>query len=447
MERKLMKKLVKWKEKLGRKPLILEGARQVGKTYLLREFGKRYFDNVVYLSFYNADQEILGWFNGSLDPRRLISQISLKFNLDITPHKTLIIFDEVQEVPRALTALKYFNENAPEYCVAAAGSLLGVAMHSEVSFPVGMVDVFYLEPLDFEEFLWAQGLERITEHLHSHPLNPKVSFTTELADAYREYIAVGGMPEAVKTWIQTGSIEAVNQVLEDILNTYTNDFGKHAAPAEVEKIKYVWHSLPSQFAKPNHKFMYGVVKSGARAREYEFAIQWLVDAGLLRKVYLTSSGDKVSLKMYQDLKSFKLYAIDIGVLRVLAELDPAVIIGDDEIFSQSGGAFAEQFVLQQLSAQGKKDMYYWVGGDTSDEGVKSQSEIDFLTTLRGKYIVPIEVKSGKNVYAKSLKVFREKYQPKLAVRFSLVKREYNAGLLNIPLYESFLFTELADSFL
>ena len=312
-------------------------------------------------------------------------------------------------------------------------------MHKNVSFPVGMVDMFQLDPLDFEEFLWAQDLKRISEHLRQQLVSPKVSFASELKDAYREYLAVGGMPEAVQSWVAAGNIKKVNQILSNILSTYANDFGKHADPAMSEKIKYVWNSLPSQFAKPNHKFMYGVVRPGARAREYELAIQWLVDAGLVRKVYLTSSGNKISLKMYQDLKSFKLYAVDIGVLRTLAELDPAAIIGDEEIFSQSGGAFAEQYVLQQLNALGKKDLYYWVGGDTSDKGVKSQSEIDFVTTLGGKYIVPIEVKSGQNVYAKSLKLFRNKYQPKLAVRFSLLAREYNNGLLNIPLYESFLF--------
>lgn len=434
-----MEDLVEWRSRRGRMPLILEGARQVGKTYLLKRFGDDYFDNTVYVNFDNPDADITELFAGKVEPKRIVEFLSLKYATTIDPDNTLIIFDEIQENTRALTALKYFNESASEYHIVASGSLLGIALHSGTSFPVGQVDHLRLEPMDFEEYLWALGKEEKADYIRENPEDKQITFGDELKDDLYHYLSIGGMPKAVLEWTTQHDFESVERILHAILADYQNDFTKHNDNTTAEKMRYVWQSIPSQFAKENHKFVYGVAREGARAREYEFAIQWLVDAGLVRKVNLTSSGRHLPLSAYQDLRVFKLYLLDVGLLRVLSKLSPSAIIGNDDVFRQYGGAFAEQYVLQQIQTRGRRDdVFYWTGSQIS--------EIDFVTTYADN-VVPIEVKSGENVRAKSMRVFRDEYDPKLSVRFSMLPLEYNKGLLNIPLYNTFLLDGLAERYL
>jgi predicted AAA+ superfamily ATPase len=431
MKRKMLDELITWKASKNRKPLILEGARQVGKTYLLKEvFGAGYFENMVHVNLQNPSRELIELFDGAIDPKRIITAIELLYGIDIYPEKTLLIFDEIQEVPHALTALKYFCEDAPEYCVAAAGSLLGIFLHEGTSFPVGKVNTLKLEPMDFEEFLWANDREKLTEYKLAEP--DDIKFTEILSDLLKEYMFVGGMPEAVQNWVNEHSVEEVEKIQESIVTYYRRDFSKHTDGTTAIRIRQVFDSLPAQFAKRNDKFFYGLVRSGARAREYEMAIEWLIDAGIVRRVTKVSRGDKLPLKAYEDRQSFKLYFVDLGLFRHLANIPSGVIMTKNAIFNEFNGLVAEQYVLQQLP---DFTLYCWI----SD----SESEVDFVTQI-GDNIVPIEVKSGENVHAKSLKVYREKYKPTLAVRFSLRERELNAGLLNIPLYESFLFTKLVE---
>jgi predicted AAA+ superfamily ATPase len=349
-------------------------------------------------------------------------------------------------MPKALTALKYFAEDASQYAIVSAGSLLGVALgHQGISFPVGKVDFLRLEPMDFEEFAIALGEKQKIEDIRKSLNNKEpLLFKEELKDAFRQYLAIGGMPEAVDLWIKTKDIKEVDRILVSILSSYKDDFGKYSNPALSNKIEQIWNNIPAQFAKENHKFIYGVVRESARARDYEFVISWLVNSGLAHKVHLCGVGDKLPLSAYQNINDFKLYVVDIAILRVLSKLDSGLVIGADAIWSQFGGAFAEQFVLQQLFSQGLDAQYYWVGGISDESKIKKgRSEVDFLVATKNS-IIPIEVKSGENVKAKSLRVFRDKYNPKLSVRFSLKDLQYNEGLLNIPLYMSFLFQDLIE---
>lgn len=434
MQRELMLNLRKWKDSSTRKPLIIEGARQVGKTYLLRKFGAHYYDSVVYVNFDRIDPDIQELFAGSIQSGRIIDFLSVKYATAIKPETTLIIFDEVQEVPRALASLKYFAEDAPEYHIVAAGSLLGVTLHPGTSFPVGKVDFLRLEPISFREFCWALGLtEKMNytaadiEHLNH--------FKNDFTDAFWQYMAVGGMPKAVMCWLETKDMRQVDDVLQNILHSYRNDFSKHTDPTQAERMNLIWQSIPAQFAKENRRFIYGLARPGARAREYEMSIAWLVDAGLLRKVYHTSRGDQMPLAAHKDIQTFKLYLLDIGLLRVLSGLSSGDLIGTDDLFRQFSGMFAEQFVLQQLSSH---SLYYWTSG--------AQSEVDFVMQEKGR-IIPIEVKSGLNVKGKSLRVYREKYTPELAIRLSMKDYEYNSGLLNMPLYQIWLFDQLVGLYI
>ncbi|MCL2131384.1 MAG: AAA family ATPase [Lentimicrobiaceae bacterium] len=430
MERKLMSDLLKWKDKKGRKPLLLEGARQVGKTYLLKDFGKRYFKNIAYINFQNPSVELIDLFNGSIEPKRIIIMLELFLNIKISPSETLLIFDEVQEVPRALTSLKYFYENTPEYHIAAAGSLLGIFLHKDTSFPVGKVNTLKLEPMDFEEFLWANQRENIVNFLKSNPF--ETTFDEILSDLFKQYLYIGGMPEAVTDWIENQNVENINLIQEEILNNYRKDFIKYTDNTTAIRIRQVFDSLPAQFAKKNDKFLYGAVKSGARAREYEMAIEWLIDAGIVRRVNQVSCGDKIPLKSYANPSAFKLYFVDIGLFRHLAEIPMEVINSKTAIFAEFNGLAAEQFVLQQLA---KYTLFYWTGGE--------ESEVDFVMQY-GAEIVPIEVKSGTNVKARSLKIFRETYSPKISVRFSLKNTRLDNDLQNISLLNVFLFEVLLD---
>ncbi|MDR3245350.1 MAG: AAA family ATPase [Prevotellaceae bacterium] len=425
MQRKLLTKLVEWKSSKSRKPLLLEGARQVGKTWLLKEFGRQYYKNVAYINFQNPSVELVDLFNGSIEPKRLVTMLGLFLSMEISPSNTLLIFDEAQEVPRALTSLKYFCENAPEYHITVAGSLLGIFLHKGTSFPVGKVDTLKLEPLDFEEFIWANKRERISEYLKSNLF--ETSFNEILSDLFKQYLFIGGMPEVVSDWVENHSFSKIDVIQEQILNNYRNDFSKHTDNTTAIRIRQIFDSLPAQFAKKNDKFLYGTIKSGARAREYELAIEWLLDAGLVRRVNQVSCGNKIPLKAYSNSSAFKLYFIDVGLFRHLAEIPSDVVINKNTIFDEFNGLIAEQYVLQQLA---KYNLFYWTGIEIS--------EVDFVIQY-GSGIIPIEVKSGINVRAKSLKIFREKYSPKLSVRFSLRDTKYNDGLLNITLSHSFLF--------
>jgi predicted AAA+ superfamily ATPase len=440
MERILMSELYAWKLEDKRKPLLLEGARQVGKTYLLKEFGKRYFKNVAYINFQNPGKEIVDLFSGAIDPKRIVTMLELFIGMTISPKDTLIIFDEIQEVPRALTSLKYFFENASDYFVVAAGSLLGIFLHKETSFPVGKVKTLKLEPMSFEEFLLANDKKKIIEFLKADIIRElattstsalyESSFKEVLSDLFKQYIVVGGMPEVVADWVENHNIERINEIQGEILKNYRSDFSKHTDNTTAVRIRQVFDNLPAQFAKKNNKFLYGTIRTGARAREYEIAIEWLIDAGIVRRVHQVSCGDKIPLKSYINQAIFKLYFIDVGLFRHLAEIPINVVIDREEIFKEFNGLIAEQYVLQQLA---KYNLFYWTSGETS--------EVDFIMQY-GSEIIPIEVKSGMNVKAKSLKLFRDKYKPKISVRFSLMNSKYNDGLLNISLEHSFLFETL-----
>ena len=431
MKRKLYDELVKWKISKDRKPLLVQGARQVGKTYLLKEFAKNEYKQVVYLNLDAEKERFELLFKDSIKPADIIPRLETLLGIKIDAGDTLLIFDEIQEIPRALTALKYFCEDAPEYHVAASGSLLGVALSEGTSFPVGKVDILELAPLDFEEFVLATGNERFLDTIDNLDI-----FSDKLEELFREYLIVGGMPEAVANFIENHDYTKVNQIQNTILLAYLNDISKHTDTTTATRIHQIWESLPAQFAKRNEKFMFNVIREGARAREYELAVQWLVDCKIVRKVNRLKTGDKLPLKAYVDPTAFKLYFLDIGLLRHLASISNEAILNGDALFKEFNGLFAEQFVLQQMGEQ--HTLYYWSSG--------ASAEVDFVTEIQGN-IVPIEVKSGTNVKAKSLKVFRENYQPKLSIRFSMLPLEYNQGLLNLPIFLAGMSKEYTSRYL
>lgn len=426
MYRKIIEDLKKWKNKKDRLPLILRGARQVGKTWILQEFGKECFDDVLYINFENAGS-IADLFEENIKPKRIIEYLSAYHHKKIEPQKTLIIFDEIQEFPRALTALKYFAEEIPEYAICCAGSLLGVFLHDKVSFPVGKVDFLELQPLDFEEFLIANDEMQLINIIKENKLEQLPSLITDkLKDYLKKYFVIGGMPRAIKTWIEEKDFELVESVQRGILEAYERDFSKHADKNTATKIRYVWNSIPSQLAKENRKFIYGVVRDGARAREYENSINWLKDTGLIRIVNRVKCGDKQPLKAYEDLKAFKIYLLDIGLLRVLCELPYETIIEKDAIYNEFNGLLTEQFVLQELENIKKiNTIYYWTN--------EFQSEVDFVFSYKN-LILPVEAKAGINVKAQSLKVYMKEYNPKFAIRYSLLNIKFDNNILNIPLY-------------
>lgn len=425
MERLLLQELVKWKEKADRKPLILRGARQVGKTWLLKDFGAKCFDDVCYVNFEQKDTLSM-IFEGVLSPKRIIEQLSLYHAKKILPEKTLVIFDEVQEMPRALTSLKYFAEEAPEYAICCAGSLLGVALHEGTSFPVGKVDFLDLYPLSFREFLLANGEQMLVESIlgGNRDLLP---FVDKLTDYLKKYFVIGGMPSAVKKWLESNDFFEVDAVQQQLIASYQNDFSKHAPLQMVEKIRYIWDSIPTQLAKENKKFVYGLVREGARAREYEDALMWLTDAGEIIRTYNVRKPD-VPLKAYADLKAFKVYLLDVGLLRCLSELSPKVILEGSRIFEEFKGALTEQYVCQELQLFKRlRGNYYWTSS--------SSAEIDFLVT-DGMEVYPLECKAGITMNAKSLKSYKERYSPSWSLRTSLLPYERNeeAKTTNIPLY-------------
>ena len=424
MDRFALEKLKQWKEKKNRKPLIIRGARQVGKTWLMKEFGRICFKKTAYVNF-DSNTRMRQVFEGDINIERLILAISAETGVSIDSRDTLLIFDEVQEVPKALTALKYFCEEASEYAIVAAGSLLGVAMHKGTSFPVGKVDFMDLYPLSFREFLCALGEMRFVEILDSSDTDIVTMFKSKYIDRLREYYFVGGMPEVVQSYLDSKDFNQVREIQKNLLNYYQQDFSKHAEATLVSRLNLVWNSIPMQLAKENKKYIYGQVREGARAKDFELAIQWLMDCGLIHKVQRIKKPG-LPLKAYLDLDAFKIYLLDIGLLMAMVDLDARVIIDGNRIFTEFKGALTEQYVLQQLIADLGIEAYYY-----STE--KSSGEIDFL--LQGKSsILPLEVKAEENLRAKSLKAFCEKYHPVCAVRTSMSDYREQEWMTNIPLY-------------
>lgn len=424
MYRYAMENLREWKNKKNRKPLIIEGARQVGKTWLMKEFGKQEYTNTVYINF-DSNSRMAELFSADLDITRILRGIEIYTGKKINSEDTLIIFDEVQEVPKALSSLKYFYEDAPEYHVICAGSLLGIALHGGTSFPVGKVEFMKLFPMSFREFLTATGKEQYVELLEQKDYQMISSFKQIYIDALKEYYYVGGMPEAVSSYSQVHDLEDVRNIQNMILAAYEQDFSKHAPVSIVPKIRMVWNSIPSQLAKENRKFIYGLLRKGARAKDYETAIMWLIDCGLIHKVSRITTPN-LPLKAYEDLKAFKLYLVDIGLLGALAGLKQSALLDGNDMFVEFKGALTEQYVLQQLVTDPDIGIYYY----TNDRG---NCEIDFLID-DGDKVIPLEVKAELNLKAKSLKTYREKYSPEVAVRTSMADYKENDGLVDMPLY-------------
>lgn len=424
LERNLFENLEKWKMKKNRKPLIIQGARQVGKTWIMKEFGKTCFKKTAYVNF-DSNTRMQQVFDGDINIERMILAISAETGVSIDSQDTLLIFDEIQEVPNALKALKYFCEEAPEYAIVAAGSLLGVAMHKGTSFPVGKVDFMDLYPLSFQEFLCALGEERFVKLLNGSDMDMITMFKTKYIDRLREYYYVGGMPEVVQTYAQTKDFNLVREIQKNLLNYYQQDFSKHAEAALVPRLNLVWNSIPMQLAKENKKYIYGQVRAGARAKDFELAIQWLMDCGLIHKVQRIKK-PYLPLKAYLDFDAFKIYLLDIGLLMAMVDLDARVIIDGNRIFTEFKGALTEQYILQQLITELGIDVYYYSAENSS-------GEIDFL--LQGKSsVLPVEVKAEENLKAKSLKAFVEKYHPENAVRTSMSDYREQEWMTNIPLY-------------
>ncbi len=424
MDRDALKQLTEWKSGKNRKPLIIQGARQVGKTWLMKEFGRLEYKNTVYVSF-DRNEHLKTAFSKSVEIPFLISALELDSGIKIEPDNTLIIFDEIQECPEALTALKYFNENAPEYHIVAAGSLLGVAHHSGTGFPVGKVDFMTLYPLSFLEFLDAIGEGRFRKIIEDKNFTLISSFADKIIYTLKHYYYIGGMPEVVQNFIEEKDYNKVRTLQENIIISYEHDFSKHASSTTSERIRALWNSIPSQLAKENKKFIYGAIKHGARAREYEEAVNWMRDSGLIYKINRISKPG-LPIKAYEDLEAFKLYILDIGLLGALSNLSQKTIIEDNQIFTEFKGALTEQYVLQQLKNKTNKQINYW----TSRSNI---AEIDFVLQVEN-LIIPIEVKATTNLKAKSLAQYRKEYMPPKAVRTSLANYKADGDLYNIPLY-------------
>ena len=424
MYRESIVSLMKWKEDKFRKPLIVRGARQVGKTWLLQEFGRTSYAKFIYVNF-EETSSLQNIFTGDFDIERIITVLQIHAQTTITAENTLIVLDEIQSAERGVTSLKYFCEKAPQYHVIAAGSLLGMGLHSQVSFPVGKVDFLDLRPLSFSEFLLSQNEKALVEALKTKNWSVVSIFTEKLKEYLRYYFYVGGMPEVVDAFAQTRDWQLVRRIQNRILNSYEGDFSKHAPNETVPRIRMVWQSIPSQLTKENKKFVYGVIREGARAKDFELAIQWLTDCGLLLKSHRVSKPG-IPLAAYQNISVFKLFLHDVGLLGAMAGLNVRTIIEGDEIFTEFKGALTEQYVMQQLRLDSERYIGYW----TND---RSTSEVDFVIQEEGE-VIPIEVKSGENLKAKSFRLFCEKYKPSKAFRTSLSDFKEESWMANVPLY-------------
>jgi len=424
MYRVAIEKLYKWKESKHRKPLIIEGARQVGKTWLMKEFASKAYENTVYINF-DSNSRMAELFASDLNTDRLIMGLELYAGHKIKAENTLLIFDEVQEVPRALSSLKYFYENAPQYHIICAGSLLGIALHGGTSFPVGKVDFLKLYPLSFKEFLMATGNERFAELLDKRDYEMITSFKQTYIDALKQYFFIGGMPEAVQSFADNKDFNEVREIQKRILAAYEQDFSKHAPYEIVPKIRMIWTSIPSQLAKENKKFIYGLVREGGRAKDYETAIMWLTDCGLVHKVSRVNSAS-IPLKAYEDLKAFKLFVVDVGLLGCMTGLHQRTLLDGNDLFIEFKGALTEQYVCQQLKTIENLNIYYY----TNDRG---SCEMDFVIDT-GDQIVPVEVKAEVNLKAKSLRTYKDKFGPEVSIRTSMSDYKKEDWLLNLPLY-------------
>ncbi len=439
MERFIMNKLVEWKNSPYRKPLILKGVRQVGKTWLLKEFGKRYYENTAYFNF-DENEEYRQFFETTKDIKRILQNLILASGQKIEPGTTLIIFDEVQDCPNVINSMKYFCENAPEYHIACAGSLLGIALAKPSSFPVGKVDFLQVDPMTFSEFLLANGDDNLAAYLESIDTVEPIpdAFFNPLCEKLKMYYVTGGMPESVLMWTEARDVNAMQNALSNIISAYERDFGKHPNTSEFPKISMIWKSVPSQLARENKKFIYKVVKEGARAREYEDALQWLVDARLVYKIY-RSSTPGLPIAAYDDLSAFKIYLVDVGLLRRLAQLAPTAFGEGNRLFTEFKGALTENFVLQSLIPQFEVTPRYWSQNNPP-------YEVDFLIQ-RENDIFPVEVKSDTNITSKSLKKYKELFgdKVKLRIRFSLDNLKLDNDVLNIPLFMADYADKLIDA--
>ncbi len=434
MKRHILKKLELWKTHPKRKPLIIQGARQVGKTWAMKEFGRRHFDKVAYINFdHNPRMQAL--FEQDFNIDRLILGLQIESGVDIDPIDTLLIFDEIQAVPKAISSLKYFYENAPDYAIIAAGSLLGVSIHHQASFPVGKVDFLALYPMDFEEFLQAMNQERLLSLIQHRDWSMMQIMKSQLIDLLRLYYAVGGMPEAVQTFIDTQNLDAVRNVQRALLMAYEQDFSKHISDTQtLQRVRAMWQSIPIQLAKENKKFIYSELQKGARSKDYEIALQWLIDSGLVHKVDRIKK-PHLPISAYAD-GAFKLFMLDVGLLGAMSELDFTVLLEANRLFSEFKGALTEQYVLQQLMVVQPYRVHYWAKE-------KGTAEVDFVVQY-AQSVVPIEVKAEENLKSKSLKVYVDDYQPTWALRFSMADFREQEWMMNVPLYAIGAFGQLFD---
>lgn len=423
MKRNAIKELYEWKENNGRKPLVILGARQVGKTWLMKEFGKEAYKKCAYVNFEDND-DLRGMFEHDFDIQRIIA--NLQWATDVTiDEDTLIILDEIQEAPRGITALKYFQEKAPQYHVIAAGSLLGIAMHKNDSFPVGKVDFMHLYPLSFYEFLNAIREKKMVDLLQAKDWTMLTMVRAKFEERLRQYYFVGGMPAAVLAFVNDGDLNKVRTIQKSIIEAYERDFSKHAPAIEVPRIRMVWHSIPSQLSKENRKFIYGMIKEGARAKDFELAIEWLKDAGLIYKVNRCKKA-QLPLAAYEDFSAFKMFLSDIGLMGAMSNIPVQSLLNGNMLFSDFKGALTEQFVLQQMKTNQSLSIYYWSADN-------SRGEIDFLVQQEEK-VIPIEVKAEENLQAKSLRMFVERNPGLKGCRFSMSPYREQDWLVNYPLY-------------
>lgn len=424
MERLVLQQLKEWKERKDRKPLIVNGARQVGKTWALREFAKREYAKEAYI-ICRKNELVEQVFKQDFNVERILLSLSAIIHVDITPGDTLIILDEVQEIPEAIEALKYFCENAPEYHIAVAGSLLGISLHHDVSYPVGKVNEIDMYPMSYGEFLLAKGEKQCYQLLEEHNFEITNLLHEKYVDLLRQYYYVGGMPEAVKKYVESGALKEVRRIQKEILKGYERDFSKHSPKEQIERIKMVWKSIPSQLFKDNKKFIYGALRQGARAKDFEIAIEWLVDSGLLYKVPRCTK-PALPLDIYEDFSVFKLYLLDIGLLGAMVNVDPAQILINNQIFSEYKGGMTEEYVLQEMKSRNISPIYYHKTDD-------SRLELDFVIQYKGK-LLPIEVKAEGNVRANSLMTLLKTNPDLQAVRFSMLPYKKQEQLFCVPLY-------------
>lgn len=424
MERNLLNKLLKWKEMPNRKPLIIRGARQTGKTWLMREFGNKAFKKMVYVNFEN-EPRFRDLFIKDYNTARIISMLELHLNEKIDAEDTLLIFDEIQAVDGGLTSLKYFCEEAPQYAIVAAGSLLGISLHANQSFPVGKVDFLDLYPMTLEEFMCAAGKKMLWDAMVAQEWDMVATFHDELLQMLRIYMYVGGMPEVVKQWVDNQDFFAVREKQQNILRSYVADFSKHIPDDQVPRVNMVWDSLPAQLAKENKKFIYGIIRDGARAKDFELAIMWLYNCGLVLKSHRVKV-PSMPLKAYQDFQTFKLFMVDVGLLGAAVGLQTQMLLEGNRLFTEFKGALAEQYVMQELSAQNFDYIGYWTNE-------RSTSEVDFVIQHKGE-VVPIEVKSGENLRSRSFTQFCRTYEPKIAFKASTLPYHGGMDIVNVPLY-------------